>query len=431
MTSAPIGRLRRSSAATLVAGAALFLLTGCSKPGWLTDFENTMNAAIPTLTQAMDSLAADLPKLVDPLDKVLADQIKNLDSMLREQIDGLNIALDDSRGQLDLALMARTQQIAAAAKLLATLVGQIARREQKQLAFGVENLLATTDAEVGSLLTTMRVATRNVRQVGDQRLAEAYSITQDLMVRVAGGILLLLGLIGGAIVCFVKAPNLARGFALAAVAVCMGAGIVLLASGSLRGMLIAKQTLTLAHAPCPGALVTANGYLLRHDTTRPLPGAAVVEGAQVIRRLLVCMATATVRHQLDQAQARLASIRHLLKIDQPCQGNADCPPGRRCQRETATCTDRCASDQSCDRGLICHDYMGKCLPLCDGGGTRCPSPAVCAQGRCVAPLATPPEIPGAPPGFHFIPGGKGYARAGKGWAATLKLLPALTTEADR
>jgi hypothetical protein len=428
MTIAVAGPRQRFPAATLAAAAVAIALAGCDKPDWLTDFENSMDAAIPRITQAMDSLAADLPKLVDPIDQTLADKIKSLDTMLREQIDGLNVALDDARGQLDVALLARAQQIANFATLFSALVAQIARHEQTQLALDVDNLLATTDAEVASLLTSLRLATRNVRQEGDARLAEAYSITQDLAVRGVGGILLLLGLVAGAIVFLVKVPTLARAIAGGSVVLCMVAGVLLLLSASLRARLVPSQTLTISHNSCSGALVKADRYLVTYGRVEPLPGAAVVEAVPVIRQLLACMATATVRSQLDLAKTRLASVRHMLKIDSPCHANADCPAGRRCQFETATCTDRCAGDQECRQGSICHDYLGKCLPLCGGGGTRCPPPAVCSQGRCVASLVSPSGDASFGRPSRFIRGGLGYAAAGKGLAATLRLLPAISVE---
>jgi hypothetical protein len=420
----------------LVAGLGMLaLLCGsCSKPDWLSDFERHMDAAIPKIEHALDQLAADLPKLVDPLNQTLAEQTTQLDQMLREQIDGLNVALSDSRGQLDAALVARAQQIASFATLFAGLVRQIANREQRALTIGVNEMLAMTDASVTSLLASMGLGLMNVRQAGNARVGDLYSLGQDVTVRVVAGVLLVLGLLAGGISFLVKSSGAAKLIPVVAGLLCVGAGAGGLLSPALRGHFIPTDSIIVGHDSCPESLTQANAYLVQFARVNPLPGAAVTEGATVIRQLLACLATTGARAQFDLGRERLAGIRRLLHIDKPCQSNGDCGPGQRCNAAggatAKTCTDRCDGDQQCPQDLLCHDFLGKCLGPCGPGALQCPAPSVCQSGRCVEALVVAPPPPAGGGHVAIKPGTRFFIKGGIGWAAAdprlpLKLLPAI------
>ena len=65
-----------------------------------------------------------------------------------------------------------------------------------------------------------------------------------------------------------------------------------------------------------------------------------------------------------------------------CEGDADCPVGRICQRQTGQCTAGCV-DGGCPNGDVC--VAGRCKPPC-GLDADCEAPAVCAAGgKCRIP----------------------------------------------
>jgi hypothetical protein len=433
-----LSRRRRAGALLAVVTVLGFGMSfiGCDKPDWLSDFERHMDDAIPKIENALDQLAADLPKLVDPLDRVLADQTAHLDQMLREQIDGLNIALSDSRGQLDAALVARAQQLANFATLFAALVRQLVNRDQKQLTIGINEMLAMTDATVTSLLGSMGLGLKNVRQAGNARVGDLYSLSQDVTVRVVAGVLLLLGLLAGGIAFLIKTTGVAKVMPVAAGLLCIGAGLPGLLSADLRGRLVPGDTVVVDHDSCPESLTEASAYLVQYGSIQPLPGTAITDGAQVIRRLLACLATTGARAQFDLGRERLAGVRRLLNIDRPCRSNGDCGTGQRCNLTANTCTDRCDGDQQCQQGLLCHDFIGKCLAPCGPGALQCPAPSVCRSSRCVEAIVVAPPPPPPPPGARPTPPFKigdrrFFIKGGIGWATPpgaqlpLRLLPAI------
>ena len=290
-----------------------------------------------------------------------------------------------------------------------------------------------TDASVTSLLGSMGLGIKNVRQAGDARVADLYSLSQDLIVRVVAGVLLLLGLLSGGLGFLVASSAATRTVPIVAATLCIGAGVTGLFSSSLRARMVPSESIVVSHDSCPESLTQASSYLVQFGSVNPLPGVAITDGAKVIRRLLACLATTGSRGQFDRGRERLADVRRLLHIDTPCRSSGDCPAGQRCNLAANTCTDRCGGDQQCQRDLLCHDFLGKCLPPCGGPGAfQCPSPSVCQSGRCVEPpvAVSPPAQPGAPPlevdRRFFIKGGIGWSAANR--RLPLKLLPAIPVQ---
>jgi hypothetical protein len=395
-------------ARAVVVVCALVSIAGpCDKPDWLAEFERRLDSAVPRLEAALDKLAQDLPRLAGLVDQAAADEVALLNRLLRENVDGINQILTENRERLDAALVARVEQLARFAEQLAAQVSQMANGLLARITLSVNELVAQTELTSRALLTSMDLQIARVRDEGGRTVAQVYSGSQDLTVRIAGGIMVILALgFGGAFFVINLRRKAGRSWIVQTIVavVVLTAGLLLLFSSGLRSKFFARD-LIVQRNTCPSALRDADEWMVKHARVTPLPPEAVTSAPQIMSALLACEAVASARPQYDLAVDRVAQVRRALGITKPCASDGECPGGHWCNALTSSCTNQCRIDDQCAAGLLCHPDGGVCRAPC-GPASACPAGGACdANGRCVAAAVA------VAPGGRHIKGGIGWDRA--------------------
>lgn len=375
----------------LVGICALLSLAGeCSKPDWLSRLEHSVDVAEPQLVAALDKLATDLPAAIDRLDKVSADRLRELDGTLRDAVDGLNYVLAQNGDRLDAALAARVQQLTQIASALAADVHGVALGLSTRITATVDVLLATTQQAAQHLLAELEVNLARVRGEGDRVVADAYSETHDVIIRVVGVSLLALAVIGAAIVFATQLRR--RGAAALAVqagllSLVAAAGVTLLFSRSVRQRFVRVTPVVIDHTGCPRALADGSRFLaaIRNGVTPE----AVGDASELLPRVSSCLIVGGSRELVDRATERLSAMRRALGIARPCLTNDECNAGTTCDIASGACVVRCDENRDCAAGLLCHTGQNRCGPPCTG---VCPGGGRCTDGVCIDRI--PPRIGG-------------------------------------
>jgi hypothetical protein len=379
----------------LVALLAIATLGGeCTKPDWVKRLEHSVDVAVPQIEAALDKLAADLPAAVAKLDAVAGRRLAELDSTLRDAVDGLAYVLAHQRDHLDAALAARVQQLAAMAQKLAYDVHAVALGLSTRITATTTELLAATRAAATSLLVRLDAQIARIESESGRVVANVYSEVDDMIVRIVGVILLVLGLIGGALVLILRIGRrraIAFAIQLAAIGTVTLAGSLLLLSGTVRRWFVHVEPVVIDHTECPTALSTGVTYIGRYRAG--VTPAAVAEASTIVPPIASCLVMAGSPDLFDRAGQRLAEIRRMLGIEHPCISSTACRAGTTCDVATGACIEACTRSSDCQAGAVCHESERACGPPCT---TTCPGGATCSGGICKpgAYAATALEIRG-------------------------------------
>lgn len=365
-------------------------LGGCTKPDWLGELEGVVDRAVPRLEAALDQLAAELPAAVARLDEISRQRLLELDGTLRDAVEGLDHALARRGEQLDAALAARVGQLASIAASLAADVHGIALGVTSRTSTTVSQLLGSTRAAAAQLLGELGAQIGAAEQAGALVISEVRSEGRDLVVRIAGLALIVLGLAGGALAFVVqwrRRRAVAFWIQLALVVAATAAGSLLVLWSGLRARLAGAAPVVVDHRSCPDALAGAASYLGRHRGA-PTPEAAV-EATEVLPAVASCLVLGGSSELFERATQRLAELRAWLGIARACVAPADCPAGEQCEVGSGACVAACETHRDCPAGQVCHGSERACGPPCTGA---CPGTARCTASVCTAGSAA--EIPG-------------------------------------
>lgn len=397
-------RRRRTWRSRLLAIALALSALGnvCSKPDWLAALEASVDRAVPKLEEALDKLAKDLPAAVAKLDAVAARRLRDLDATLRDAVDGLSYVLEHNRGRLDAALAARVEQVTRIAQALAADVSAIALGFSTRISATVSELLLSTQLAANRLLVDLGAQITRVEREGDRVVADVHSAADDAIVRIVGVVLVVLGLIGGALVLLLQIRRrraVTFGIQLGLVVLVTLAGALLLLSSGIRRRFVPVAEVVVDHAICPQALARSAEYLGKYQAN--VTPEAVAEATEIMPAVAACLAMGGSQDLTERATARLAEIRRLLQIAPPCLSSAECPAGQTCNPATGVCRRTCSQSRDCDASEVCHPSLTACGKPCTAA---CPGGAECVGGVCRA--AAGPSIHGGP----SIRGGRGWTR---------------------
>jgi hypothetical protein len=370
----------------------------CSKPDWVAALEASVDRAVPQLEEALDKLAKDLPAAVARLDAVAAKRLRDLDATLRDAVDGLNHVLEHNRGRLDAALAARVEQVTRLAQSLAADTSAIARGFSTQNSTTVSELLLSTQLAANRLLVDLGAQVTRVEREGDRVVADVHSAADDAIVRIVGVVLVVIGLIGGALVLLLqirRRRGVTLGIQLGLAVLVTVAGALLLLSEGVRRRFVPVAEVVVDHAICPQALARSAEYLGKYGAN--VTPEAVAEATEIMPAVAACLAMGGSQDLIERATARLAEIRRLLQIAPPCLSSAECPAGQTCNPTTGVCRRTCAQSRDCDASEVCHPSLAACGKPCVAA---CPKGAACVGGICRA-AARPP-----------IAGGRGWTGLG-------------------
>ncbi len=383
-------------------------LTGasdCTKPGWVTDFEQRMDAAVPRLEQALIDMGESLGPAVDRLDELTRQRVIEFDQALREHVEGLQAMLEAQGEQIDLRLLARVEQLTRAAEDFARDLNRIAQGLQADITGSVDQLLLQTEEAAGAWLGALDLAVARVEQAGDHQVARVYSQTAGVIVQATGGLLLVIGVVfGGIFVNLMVKPragadadadevssperaalrkrrNRTRWIPLIGVCVVMILGGILMVSNAVRNWFLTSEVLVVED-PCSAPLARGLQTLSQHESRSPLTGAAVADITGVLPELMACRAMTGVGAHQQRATEQIDRLRGILGADDMCVRDTQCPSGSRCDVYSGRCTARCSVDAHCPAREVCHADFGRCAPLCTrdaacAGGGECD-----ASGRC-------------------------------------------------
>lgn len=396
-STSSIGRHHR----LLVIAFAIAALGGeCTKPDWLSRLEHSVDVAVPRLEAALDQLAADLPAAVARLDAVAARRLIELDATLRDAVDGLNHVLASNRERLDAALAARVEQLASIATAVAADAHAVALGLSTRISATTSELLVSTRLAAQRLLADLDVQLARVTQEGDRVVADVYSASSDLIVRIAGLALLVLGLIGGSLVFVIRVDRrrgVTLGLQVGLTAIVIAAGALVLLSSRVRAQFVPIEPVVIDHPTCPAALAASVAYLGRYRT-RVTPD-AVAEASEVMPAVASCLVVGGSEELSTAATARLAEIRRLLGIEHACTGSATCEPGETCEAATGACVRRCTAHRDCTAGELCHPMSRTCSAPCT---TACPRGGTCRNGTCQMSEQHGPRIIGGGRGWFQL-----------------------------
>lgn len=379
-----------------VALALLALGNVCEKPGWLAELERTVDRAVPLLEDALAKLAKDLPAAVAKLDENAGKRLKELDTTLRDAVDGLNYVLENNRGRLDAALAARVEQVTQIAQSLAADVAAIARGLSTRISTTVSQLLLSTQLAANRLLVDIGAQITRIEREGDRVVADVHSEADDVIVRIVGLGLIVIGLIGGGLVLLLQVRRRrlpVLGIQLGVVVVVTAAGALLTLSMGVRRRFVPVEQVVVDHTVCPQALARSAEYLGKYQA-RVTPE-AVAEATEIMPAVASCLSMGGSADLTERATLRLAEIRRMLQIAPPCLSSAECIAGQTCNQATGACRRTCIQSRDCDAGEVCHPALRTCGKPCTGA---CPGGGECSGGSC----RTAAEV--------RIPGGRGWSR---------------------
>jgi len=356
------------------------LLGACTKPDWLKRLEHAVDIAVPQLEAALDTIAKDLPLAVAKLDAVAGRRLAELESTLRDAVDGLSYVLAHQRDHLDAALAARVQQLAAIAQTLAYDVHAVALGLSTRITASTTELLAATRAAATRLLVQLDAQIARVETESGRVVASVYSEVDDMIVRIVGIALLVLGLAGGAVVLILRINRrraVAFAIQLAAIGTVTLAGSLLLLSGTVRRWFVHVEPVVIDHTECPTALTAGVTYIGRYRAG--VTPAAVAEASTIVPPIASCLVMAGAPALVERATQRLAEIRRMLGIAHPCIDSSACSAGATCDVATGACIETCTRSTDCQAGVVCHESERSCGPPCT---TTCPGGATCGGGIC-------------------------------------------------
>lgn len=364
----------------------------CDKPGWVTEFEQTMDREIPRVEQSLDRLGDRIDRLPDDIDARLAAHIRGLEAALRDIADGLAIIGAEGRQTLDAALLARVRQLEGSVLTLTTEVDRVAADRSAQVTLAVDDLLVDVERGARQVLDTWALQLGQVRWQGEQALASAGRVKLEWLGRLVGAGVILLGLVGFS-VAFITRRRDGPWIPQVVVALLfVGLGAVIALSGATRRALLGGEVV-MGHRPCPRALATAAQLL--SETSDPPTEQQLTAAVQGVGALLACQAMAADADVFAKARVRAAELRRMLGLDSGCVDDLECHPGEHCAPDTGVCDAGCQSDTNCPAGQVCHPADRRCAPPCRTG--ECGADARCApDGHCrrtTPPTRRPPRRP--------------------------------------
>lgn len=350
----------------------------CAKPGWLVEFEETMDAELPRLEESLAGLTATIAALPADVDARLRARIVEAERMVRDVADGIGVLLADERAAVDAALLARIRQLRVEIHVLTAEVAAVVAGTADRIGFAVERLVVDVEGAAQAVLLDLDVQVASVNRVGARTVARVGSLRLAFVGRLIGAGVIALGLVAITVAFIARRgdgpwlPQTITG------GVVIGVGVALLVVGELRRDVL-QGDVVLGHSPCPAALAGAAG----------LVGGGAVDEAELPRviravaALLACEAMADDVAVLRRAQVRATELRARMGLGERCVGDVDCGSGRRCAAESGYCVEGCTADAACRAGQLCHPADGRCGPPC--AGSSCGRGARCgAEGRCAS-----------------------------------------------